>query len=273
MKKSILWMLLIILLIGCGTNDLLSYDSNDVYYSFSDTLHTLDINEDANLVNDEVDTDISFSEIIMDDEIYLDIIELGKIIVTAMSFWEDWWDMRGRFGYEHLGYWNDIPKHNLALGIYQKLLPTSGFESLQDIKNYLLKFYTETFLESIFSSDFSPFVEYENILYMHGVRAGFSRTNWETAIHSLVEKKDNYVIIETSALHGVWHMFPNLIYEGDREEFFREAQKYMDSIDSSITAEERFPEVFYRITLIEGRIENVSIMWNDEEFKWSIFGG
>jgi len=68
MKKSILWMLLSVSLVSCGMNNELHYTNNDVYYSFSDNLHTLDINEDANLVNDEVETDISLSEIIIGDE-------------------------------------------------------------------------------------------------------------------------------------------------------------------------------------------------------------
>ena len=87
MKKSILWMLLSVLLIGCGANDLLSYASNGVYYSFPDILHTLDINDDDNLVNNGVDTDISFSEEIFSDNILnncnytLEVINSSEIIL------------------------------------------------------------------------------------------------------------------------------------------------------------------------------------------------
>ncbi|MCL1934917.1 MAG: hypothetical protein FWF57_00840 [Defluviitaleaceae bacterium] len=105
---------------------------------------------------------ITSNEIVSIDETPdLDIVELGESIVTAMSFWEEWWDVRGRFGDEHLGeIFLDVPEY--PRGIYQELFSTSGFESLQDIKDYLLQFYTETFLEFIFSLEPLPFIEYNN---------------------------------------------------------------------------------------------------------------
>jgi len=47
MKKSILWMLLGVLLIGCGANNEHHYTNNDVSNSFPDTLHNTDIPADV----------------------------------------------------------------------------------------------------------------------------------------------------------------------------------------------------------------------------------
>jgi len=46
MKKSIGWMLLSVVLIGCGINNELHYTNNDVSHSFPDSLHNTDIPAD-----------------------------------------------------------------------------------------------------------------------------------------------------------------------------------------------------------------------------------
>jgi len=95
---------------------------------------------------------------------------------------------------------------------------------------------------------------------MHGARAGFSRAKWETSTHTLVEKNDDYITIKTSVLYSSWHMFNDLVYNGNREEFFRESQEQIQDIP----IEYLIGEVSYYITLMGNRIERVINMCGSE---------
>ena len=185
------------------------------------------------------------------------VIEFGEIITTAMSFWDEWWNMRGRFSHEHIGEWDDVPEH--LMFIYRPLLTTSSFENLNDIRIYLLEYYTEFFLETILYGELAPFVEYNNILYTHSARAGLSSTNWVTAIHTLLEQDGGRVLIQSSVLNSSWHMFYNLNYGGNREELLREAQEQIINgktyVEPNTLVEEIIKEIIYHITLIEDRID------------------
>lgn len=158
------------------------------------------------------------------------------------------------------------------------MLPTSGFETLDDIRAYLLQFYTESLIENILIDKQlilqSPFIEYEGQLYIHSARAGFPRSNWKTAIHYLVEQEGRYAVVETSVLFATWHMLPNLVFGGSREEIFRQAQEQIirgeTYIRSDWLVENAISEVPYRFTFINGKIDSVSYI--DERFIWSVFG-
>ena len=197
------------------------------------------------------------------------IKELGEIIVAAGLFWEEWWNLTGRFSsYISLGSWEDSP-----FDIYVELLPTSGFESLNDIRDYLLQYYTEAWVDSMLSSEFSPFVEYNDTLFVHDTRAGLSRANWRTSINTLLERDGNRILVQTSALDSAWHRFPNLHWNGDREAFLRDAQEQIirgDAyINPNILLEDAIGEVWYHVTFIDGRIESVINLHNNHE--WNIF--
>jgi hypothetical protein len=176
------------------------------------------------------------------------ITELGETITAAGAFWEDWWNHRGVFSFENVGIpaWDDweaspeqrsvmpdyLAERGQSLGL---LLPTSGFESISDIRNYLSQYYTPTWIEASFDEGIPytgiPFAEYEGTLYVDITRAGFPRPNWETATHALIEQDDNHAIVETTVLWGSWHREP-----------------YDDA----------YPwEVLYRFTFINGKIETV----------------
>ena len=187
------------------------------------------------------------------------IEELGETIVAAGSFWEEWWSLRGRFASEHLGDWQKVPEHLIS---YQRLLPSSGFESLDDIRNYLLQYYTETWADKQLSDEWRPIlVEYDSALYVDVMRAGITRTNWDTAAHTLLEQDGGRAVVEASALSSAWHMLPNLVWCGDREEFLREAQEQIirgdTYINTDVSVEIAIGEAWYRITLIDGRIDTV----------------
>lgn len=128
---------------------------------------------------------------------------LGDVIVSAGMFWEDWWSGRGRFSSEHIAAWEeDVPAH---LAAYQRLLPTSGFESLNDIRNYLSFYYTDAWINAELSgvTNFDPFVEYNGILYVLTGRYGRIRPDWSTATHALIELTNwnrGDTVIETNVL-------------------------------------------------------------------------
>lgn len=166
--------------------------------------------------------------------------ELGETIVAAGTFWEDWWYMRGRFGWENFEQfdWGDplpehyatsspehsawlerqgvlteeymdrFPEHLHERGTFGILLPTSGFTSLNDIREYLLRYYTPAWIDAELHHDFSVFVEYDGVLFVDITRAGFVRPNWETATHAIIEQSDGHVTVETTVLTGAWHREP-----------------------------------------------------------------
>ena len=157
------------------------------------------------------------------------IVSLGETIVTAMSFWEEWWEMRGRFSY--INPYFLVPEH-FPSSLYSKVSLSSGFESLNDIRIYLLQFYTERWLDSFPPYRIGPFIEYDGVLYMAVARAGLSRPNWSTASHILIEKEGNIAIVETTLYHGSWHRVHS---GGDAYPF----------------------EMTHRFTLIDGKIDNI----------------
>ena len=164
-----------------------------------------------------------------------EIKELGETIVSSGTFWEDWWNLRGMFAPEYIAWvdWEDLPEHiTAARGFaFGQLLPESGFGSLDDIRNHLLQFYTENWVDSELFGDFSAFLEYDDILYIDGTRAGLARPDWETAMHTLIEIEGSRAVVETTVLYGGWHRAP-----------YEEVVTW---------------EVQYRFTFINGRIDNI----------------
>jgi len=146
------------------------------------------------------------------------IEELGEIIVAAGMFWEEFQSLNGRFSVEH----HDIPArmrgdHPQHLGSYMGLLPSSGFENINDIREYLSQFYTQEWIDDMLFNQFPPFVEHNGKLYMLGGVAGPGtdpRPDWNTASHALIEQGGKIIIIETTVTHGSWHRV-HPIYGGD----------------------------------------------------------
>ncbi|MCL2565146.1 MAG: IseA DL-endopeptidase inhibitor family protein [Defluviitaleaceae bacterium] len=138
------------------------------------------------------------------------IEELGAVIVAAGEFWEDWWNLRGVF--EHIEWvdWDELPEHITATRgfAFGRFLPASGFESLDDISNYLSRYYTADWVNAELSGEFASFIEYDGILYVDGTRAGFPRPDWETAKHILTEQDGSHILVETAVLWGSWHREP-----------------------------------------------------------------
>ena len=163
------------------------------------------------------------------------IEELGETIIAAGTFWENWWNLNDMFADEHIEWidWDELPEHitsERGFG-FARLLPTSGLENLSDIRNHLLQFYTENWIDSELFGDFAAFIEYDGILYIDGTRAGFPRPDWKTAEHTLLDQDGSHAVVETTVLYGAWHMAP-----------------YVEVVPW---------EVQYRFIFVDGRIDNV----------------
>jgi len=166
------------------------------------------------------------------------IEELGETIVLGNTFWEDWWNHSGVFEFETSNppwEWPNTPEH-LEGRAWATLSPESGFESLSDIYDFLSQYYTENWINEGFTNGIPyigiPFAEYDNVLLIDITRAGFPRPNWATAGHTLISQENNVAVVETAVLWGSWHM------------------PYA------------YPwEVLYRFTLIDGRIDDVEILY------------
>jgi len=116
--------------------------------------------------------------------------ELGQKIVSAGQFWEDWWDLTGPFTIGPFE-WDDLPRDTPHGWSFMPLVPDSAFTSLDDIRNYLLQFHTEEWVDTRVFNEYSPFFEYDGRLYAMDIRAGFPRADWGTAQHTLVEHEGN----------------------------------------------------------------------------------
>ena len=216
MKLNFLFFaLLVVMMVGCGTQngDLSAdFDLNEVVEDANSqsNLNAVDVtnvtNEsqnDALFGNEFSDTDVYHTENVTDcsnltQEKYwlFTVEELGEVIVATGIFWDGWWNSAGKFSYQNRGSWDD----NLA-DIYVPLLPSSGFGSLDDIRSYLMKYYSDTWLDSILSTEFSPFIEYNDMLFIHSARMSSARPNWETASHVLICQVDNLTIVESAVIY------------------------------------------------------------------------
>ena len=133
------------------------------------------------------------------------IEELGQVIEAAGNFWEDWWNKHGVFSHTD-GTSIFIPTGDYGMGLsYAPLLPASGFESLEDIRNYLLNYYTEALVDT---EMVNILIEHDGRVYFNNARAGFPRFDWSTATHTLVEQDGSRAIVETSVLHGYFVLVP-----------------------------------------------------------------
>jgi len=170
------------------------------------------------------------------------IEEFGATIVAAGTFWENWWNFEGPFASEHIG--EPATAEHLEEFSLNQLLPTSGFESIDDIRNYLLQYYTENGLEAqsglvtYYFSSMAIFEEYDGNLYVHTARAGVVRPDWTTAEHTLIEQSENRAIVETTVLVAGWHREP-----------------YMEINPFEST---------YRFTLVNGRIDQIEKISENE---------
>lgn len=131
------------------------------------------------------------------------IEELGAIIESAGRFWEEWeWAMM-RFDVD----WSEMDWYSVhSDSIYLRLLTTSDFKSMNDIREYLLKYYTQAWVDARLSEEPALFAERDGVLYMNVARMNDPRLlDWRMASHVLVASDGDLVMVETSvAIVGSW---------------------------------------------------------------------
>jgi hypothetical protein len=131
------------------------------------------------------------------------IEELGGKIVTVGTFWTDLWYFTGTFSQENVDFNQpEPPQHIISIGV--RVLPGSGFESLSDIRNFLLQFYVQDEVDR-YLGEFPRFAEYSGNLYAFGTRAGISQPDWSRATHELLEQANGHAVVKTTVPFGSWH--------------------------------------------------------------------
>ena len=202
------------------------------------------------------------------------IEELGDIIVASGDFWNDWWLRQNNFGWEHTYPHVHLHSKNHPEHIYVRLLPSSGFTSLEDIRQRLSLYYTERFIDEILGAWQAPFVEYANNLYILDARIGAGRTNWDTAIHTLIEADENSIVVRTSAIGGAWEMNFAPPYFRSREEVTQLKNFLMDVSPNFDEAQfaTKFYDLDHYITFIDGKIDNKELELGNTDFIWTAFG-
>lgn len=193
-KKKLIIVSLFLVLSACNGNNYSQDDINTYNSTSENQFH-------------ETETDIvtSLPEPIKE----LTLEELANKIVTVGTFWTDLWYFTGIFAVgEHVDFSYPAPPFEIIMnGV--RVLPSSGFTSLNDIENFLLSFYTQDRVSEILSLELTnsiPFVEYNENLFTNGTRAGFPMPYWERATHELLEHINGHAVVKTTVPHGTWHM-------------------------------------------------------------------
>ena len=122
----------------------------------------------------------------------LTLDELGATIIAAGNFWEEWWQLSGRFAD----------------------LDDAYFTSLEDVRQYLLQTHTDAWVDALFSNEFVVFAEFDGVLHVDGTRAGFSRPRWDDATFEMIEQSGNRAVVEATFLFGSWHRGEEFAYPG-----------------------------------------------------------
>jgi len=190
------------------------------------------------------------------------IEELGATIEAAGQFWNDWWHRNGAFSWDNIDDSrsnfqpfdeNIAPAHHPVSRGFSRLLPSSGFASLDEIGDHLLQFYTQAwvnrgqFAEPVVFADtidgeiqrfgwINAFEEYGGNLYIFTWNESQPRPVWQTAIHILIEQDGNRAVVETAVSTSIYG------FEGGGV----------------------MPTITYRFTFIDGVIDSAYGRWYDD---------
>jgi len=132
------------------------------------------------------------------------LYRMGDIIVASGEFWEEVWNLTGRFRWENLVWENGEPDERLPEHlhfIYLEVLPSSGFKSLADVRLFLSQFYTEARIDVLLGDDFPFFAEHGGALFLHVARHCSTRPIWITAIHRLIGQENGCAVVETEVFY------------------------------------------------------------------------
>jgi len=189
------------------------------------------------------------------------LAELSATIEAAGEFWNGWWHRTGIFTWEHIDDSmsnfqpfdeNVAPAHHPVSRGFSRLLPSSGFTRFYEIDDYLLQFYTQSwvdrgqFAEPLVSAEFmgeevqrfgwtNAFEPYDGNLYIFTWNESQPRPDWQTATHTLIEQEGNRAVVETVVQTSFYG------FEGGGI----------------------MPTITYRFTFIDGRIDSAYGRWHE----------
>jgi len=295
MSKKLRVLLLSLFLVGCTTNENIeigsAFEHSESVSEKQESVSSVNEKSDEKVLLESSEKNIEVLYVSQTAEIeemtvieaassqveQWDVADLENIIIQAGFFWSDWLGNpgEGRFPLDDFSSWENTPEHLREKG-FRELLPSSQFENLNAIRNYLLQFYTQRWIDDIFM--YMPlFMEYNNALYMNFDRIhSIPHSYWQTANHFLLELKEDRAVIMTSVIASPFlYMLPDLTFSSDRDVFFENLQKNIltsDEMPSSVQLEDIIEEVWYRITFTNGKIDTKSRLVGDDYVPWNVFG-
>jgi len=189
--------------------------------------------------------------------------ELGGIIEAAGDFWNSWWASHHTFEWAHIDdsrrnwqpwYEEITPAHHPLSRGFAIILPSSGFETLSGISNYLLQFYSQDWKgrgeiaeprtimqtpdgEEHYLFGANAFEEYDGELFVFIQTEWSARPNWQAASHTIVEQEGNRAVVETIVPMYIHNFRPYL---------------YGDEV----------PTFTYNFIFIDGKIDAARGQWN-----------
>ena len=136
--------------------------------------------------------------------------QLGRIIEGEGFFWESWWAFTFTFDSSHID-WQEQIEIGLENTAFARLLPSSGFENLDGIRNRMWN-YTEDWTERLLSGENPPFIEHDGMLYINVERPNTPRPDWDTAAHTMIEQDGQHAVVETT-VYMFYFPYPPTITE------------------------------------------------------------
>ncbi|MCL2398630.1 MAG: hypothetical protein FWC91_02655 [Defluviitaleaceae bacterium] len=156
--------------------------------------------------------------------------QLGRLIESNGRFWESWWNLHWSFQEFNRYDWFQVDGQDIV-----RLLPASGFESIDDIRRRLSWSYTEDWINRELAANNAPFIEHNEGLYINFTRnVHLRRPDWDTATHTLIEQSED-------GLHSVVETRVIVSY-----------QTYLDPLPE---------EVVYRFTFVDRLIDSGRGAW------------
>lgn len=120
--------------------------------------------------------------------------EFGEIIIRGDQLSRDL-IFPGFHMYQHEGEERAVPTEwGISLGF--RVLPTSGFETIADIRAAFLPYLTEEMVDELLEWGASFYEEYNDNLYFFPYRASDSKWIWAEANFAIIEQDSNRTVIE-----------------------------------------------------------------------------
>ena len=120
--------------------------------------------------------------------------ELGEIIVRAERLRSGLF-FPGDFIMQHVGE-EQQAQRDWGTTFFYRVLPSSGFETIEDIRDALLQYFSEGEVYALLAGQAAFYEEYDGNLYFHPYKASGAYRFWEEASFRIHEQEGNRTIVE-----------------------------------------------------------------------------